>query len=173
MQGSGLTTGQPGHGNHPVLPERGGRPDGTADVLGVPVPNDRVGVKRVAVAVEARDLNPGAVEPGQIGFRHRWVCDDLVDLGNVRRGQETAGIDLDAVQPEVGDHLDRILQWAVMQNCVVDAEFHRFTCFPLSMADRATAARISMLWTPSSKDALRGRDSSFGIPATSSRKARA
>lgn len=130
-------------------------------------------VEGVAVAVEARDLHSGAVEARQIGLRGGRVGDDLVDLGDVHRRQETTGVDLDAVQPEVGDHLDRILQWAVVQNRVVDTEFHRFTCFPLSAAYRATAARISMLWTPSSKDALRGRDSSSGISATSSRKARA
>ena len=89
MQGSGLATGQPGHGHHSFLPERGRRPDGKADILGMFIPNDRVGVEGVAVAVEARDLHSGAVEARQIGLRGSWVGDDLVDLGDVHRGQET------------------------------------------------------------------------------------
>src|SRR5829696_8581405 len=102
-----------------------------------------------------------------------------------------------AVAIQAGNHIDRLGQCAVMQDRVVDPELHQAppstsaerdgaspweamsmwdttsTDAPPLAADSTTAASTSMLCTPSSKDAQRGRESASSMPATSSKNARA
>src|SRR4051794_24714918 len=156
-----------------MLSQPVGQPDRAADVLGVLVSDQLVGVQRVAVAVQARDRHPGALEDAQIFVAGRVADQDVVERRDVHGGQESAGVDLDTGEPEIRDHLQGVGQWTVVKNCVVDAEFHSETCFPLSRAEAVTAARSSMLWTPSSKVAQRGSEDASSMPATSSRNARA
>ena len=91
------------------------------------------------------------VVAGRVAFQ------DLVDVGDVDGGQESAGVDLDAGQPEIGDDLQGLGKRPVVQDCVVDAELHSVIFFPLSSADSVTAPSSSMLCTPSSKRGAAGQ----------------
>src|ERR1700712_299898 len=144
------------------------------------VTDDLVRMQRVAVAVQARDRDAGALEQAEVVVAGGIAGQDVVERRDVHRRQEAAGIDLDAGQAQVGDDLQGPGEAAVVQDRVVYAELHADTfswlvetAAPSLAADSATAASSSMLWTPSSKVAQRGRLSASGTPATSSRKARA
>ena len=125
--GPGLAAGQAGHGDHPVLSQPLRQPDGAADVLGVLLADLTLGVQRVAVAVQAGDRDAGALEDREVVVAGRVAFQDLVDGGDVDGRQESARVDLDAGQPQVGDNLERLGKGPVVQDCVVDAEFHSVT----------------------------------------------
>ena len=90
-------------------------------------PIARFGMQRVAVAVQAGDLDAGAlvqaevVVPGGVGGQ------DVVEGRDVGGRQEAAGVELDATQAEAGDHLERLGKGPVVQDRVVDTELHRET----------------------------------------------
>jgi hypothetical protein len=88
------------------------------------VADRRVRVQRIPVAVQPRDGDTGLVEDGEVVVAGRVTGQDVVERGDVHSGQETAGVDLDARQAEVGDHRERVRQGPVMQDCVVKAELH-------------------------------------------------
>ncbi len=170
--GPGFAAGQAGHGHHAVLSQPLRQPDGAADVLGMLLADFTLGVQRVAVAVQAGDRDAGALENREVVVAGRIALQDLVHGGDVDGRQEPTRVDFDAGQPQVGDDLERLGKGPVVQDCVVDAEFHSVIFFPLLRADSVTAPSSSMLRTPSSNVAQRGRESASLRPATSSRKAR-
>src|SRR5439155_15148663 len=137
-----------------------------------------------------RDRHAGALEQAEVIIPGGVAGQDVVEGRDVNRRKETAGVDLDAGQTEIGDDLQRLRQRPVVQDRVVDTQLHDYTCSltegcsatfadgmgayePPLAADSATADSSSMLWTPWAKVAHRGNEDASSIPATSSRNARA
>ena len=67
-------------------------------------------MQRVAVAVQACDLHAGALELSEEVVSRGVGGEDVVEGGDVHRRQETARVELDASEAELGDHLDRLRQ---------------------------------------------------------------
>lgn len=122
-----LTGRQARHRDDPVLAQPVGQPDAAPHVLGVFRPDHGVGMERVAVAVQARDADAGTLEDPEEVVPGRVGGEDVVEGGNVHGGKEAAGVQFDARETEPGGDLDRLGQAAVVQDRVVDPEFHQAT----------------------------------------------
>merc|ERR1711969_241459 len=81
-------------------------------------------MQRVAVAVQAGDADSGSLEQSEEVVPGSIADEDVVHRGDVCGGEEPAGVDLEAGQPQIGDDLDRLGEGAVVQDRVVDAESH-------------------------------------------------
>src|SRR5687768_430690 len=106
------------------------------------------------------DLHACALELSKEVVTRGVRGEDVVEGRDVHRRQEASGVEFDAGKAE----LDRP---------VSGGSGATFTSAPELAAVSATAARISMLCTPSSNEALRCSESAGSMPATSPRKARA
>ena len=93
-----------GHRHDAVHAEQSGDADRVAQIVGVFGSDLGVRVQRVAVAVQAGDRHPGAVEGRQVLLRRDLTGQQFVDR-QVGRRQEPAGVDLGAGEPEGGDDL--------------------------------------------------------------------
>ncbi|KNC23899.1 hypothetical protein FF38_07167, partial [Lucilia cuprina] len=183
---SGFPAGESGHGDDAVLAEAFGEPDGAAEVVRVLLADRGGGMQRVAVRVEAGDVDTGALEDAEVVVAGGVADEDVVERGHVHGGQEPARVQFDAGEADARDDLECLGQGTIVEDRVVQTESHdqasqtatadvagTVMAVPSRAADCATASMSSMLWRPSSNDALRGRESDAGMPATSSRNARA
>jgi hypothetical protein len=80
-------------------------------------------VQRVAVAIERRELDPVLGERGQVRLPSLSAHEELVDR-DVRCADEAAGVDLRAVEAEVAEDRQRLLEGLVVQAGRVGTEFH-------------------------------------------------
>ena len=108
--GSRFAAGQTGHGDDAGLAEPVGQLDGAADVVGVLVADGLGGVQGIAVAVQPGDRDTRALEDSQVVVPGGIADENVVERRDVHRGEEAAGVDLDAGQPEVGDDLECVGQ---------------------------------------------------------------
>src|SRR4029453_13570051 len=104
VAGAGVGAGQPGHGEAPLDPQQRGQLDRVANILGVQGPDRRVGVERVAVAVEGGQGHAGRAEQPQVLVTGVLAGPDGVDR-QVDGGQEPARVDLGRVQAELAQGL--------------------------------------------------------------------
>jgi hypothetical protein len=100
----------------------------------------RVGVQRVAVAVQAGNRHTCSFEQRQVLIAGSIADQNFIDGRHVDGRQEHAGVDLDAGQAEVGDDLQGLGQWTVAQDRVVDTQPHAVLSF-----ERAPYGRWSAL----------------------------
>ena len=105
---SGLARWETRHRHDPVLPEPSGEADGAADVFRMLLADHRVGMKRVAVAVEPGDRDARALEDAEEVVARGIAHEDVVEGRDVDGGEESAGVDLDPGEAQVGDDLDRL-----------------------------------------------------------------
>ena len=96
------------HRHDAVLAKTIRKPDAAAYILGVLRTDRRIGMQRVAVAVQACNLHAGALEQSEEIISRRVGGEDVVEGGNVHRRQEAAGVQLDTGEAELADHLDRV-----------------------------------------------------------------
>ena len=120
---TGATGRQPGHRDHPLDAEQRAELDRIANVLAVFLAHLRVGVKRVAVAVQCRERDPRGRESSEVGVPRVLTGPDLLDR-QVRRREETAGVDLGTVKSEILQRGQRLPDGQVMQAGGVRTELH-------------------------------------------------
>jgi hypothetical protein len=83
-------------------------PDAASYVLGVLRTDHGIRVQRVAVAVQTCNLNTRALELSEEVVSRCVGGQDVVECGDVYGWQETARVELNAGEAELGDHLDRL-----------------------------------------------------------------
>src|SRR3954447_13125216 len=83
----------------------------------------RVGMQRVAVAVERGQSDAIGLEQPEVLLARVRGGEDLVDR-QMDRGQEAAGVDLRAVEPQLAQDRQRLLERLVVQAGGVGAELH-------------------------------------------------
>src|SRR6185503_6805285 len=100
-----LSCRQARHRDHAVLAKTIGEADAAAYILGVLRTDHRIGVQRVAVAVQACDLHARSLKQPEEIVARSVGGEDVVEGRNVHRWKEAAGVELDASEAELGDHL--------------------------------------------------------------------
>jgi hypothetical protein len=81
-------------------------------------------MQRVAVAVEAQDFQSRCLEEAEEVVACRVTREDLVNVGNVGRREEPSGVELEAVQAQAVDDLERFRQGPIVEDRVVDTQLH-------------------------------------------------
>src|SRR5207247_3185113 len=94
-----------------------------AQVVAVLLAHLRIGMHRVAVAVQGGERDADRAEQPQVLIARRGAGADLLDR-QVNGRKEAAAVDLRAVEPEVAEDLERLLDGLVVQAGGVGTELH-------------------------------------------------
>ena len=98
------------HRHNAVLAQAIREPYAAPYIFGVLRPDHGIGVQRVAVAVQACDLDARALKQSEELVSRGVGGKNVVERRDVHWRQEAARVELDAGETELGDHLDRLRQ---------------------------------------------------------------